>query len=239
MRDLSSLLAAVAAAVALSAAAPALGGPAGAAPSAPDSAAGDCAEAVARKVQQRYERVDDLSARFEQTTQVASFGAESTAGSEHASGVVVLAKPGRMRWSYEKPEPSLVVSDGHTVWLFDPQKREAQRFPNAESFLSGAAIQFLLGKGQLLDTFRVSAQRCDHDGVLLDLAPREPATYERLQLLADPATGEIRETAVFDLVGNATRVSFSHVELNRHPPASLFRFEPPSGVQVIELPENP
>ena len=234
MRALRALLAAVAA-VAFAGAPPALGASAG--DSASASEAG-CAAAVARKVQQRYERVQDLSARFEQTTQLASFGTDAAAGSERSSGEVVLAKPGRMRWAYEKPQPSLVVGDGHTVWLFDPQKREAQRFPDAESFLSGAAIQFLLGKGRLLETFRVSALRCDPDGALLELVPREPATYERLQLLADPASGEIRETAVFDLVGNVTRVSFSHLEVNRHPPMSLFRFEPPPDVQVIELPPS-
>jgi len=234
MRLLGVLLAGLALA-ASAAAPPARGGPAAEAPPARPA---DCAEAVARKVQQRYERVDDLSARFKQTTQLASFGTEAAADSDRSSGEVVLAKPGRMRWSYEKPEPSLVVSDGHTVWLFDPAKREAQRFPNAESFLSGAAIQFLLGKGRLLETFRVSALRCGPGGALLDLVPRQPASYERLQLLADPASGEIQETAVFDLVGNVTRVSFSRVEVNRHPPASLFQFEPPPGVQVIELPPS-
>ncbi len=237
MRARRTLLAA-AAAVALAAALPALGGPPADAPAGSSDGAAGCAEAVARKVQQRYDRVEDLSARFEQTTRVASFGSDA-AGSERSSGQVVFAKPGRMRWSYEKPEPSLVVSDGHTVWLFDPQKREAQRFPNAETFLSGAAIQFLLGKGRLLETFRVGAERCGPDEALLDLVPREPATYERLQLLADPASGEIRETAVFDLVGNVTRVSFSQVETNRHPPASLFRFQPPPGVQILELPPSP
>jgi len=55
-------------------------------------------------------------------------------------GRVVFAKPGRMRWVYESPEPSLVVSDGETLWIYDPAAREAQRLPVTQGYLTGAAL---------------------------------------------------------------------------------------------------
>jgi outer membrane lipoprotein carrier protein len=141
-----------------------------------------------------------------------------------------------MRWSYESPEPSLVVSDGRTLWIFDPAAQEVQVLPVDEGFLSGAAIQFLLGQGRILDAFAVESPDCAADPVRLVLVPREPATYERLELLVDRSGGDIRQTEVFDLFGNRTRVAFEEVRTNTSPPAALFQFQPPPGARVLEVP---
>ncbi len=192
-----------------------------------------CAESVAARVQAHYEGVRDLEARFAQETRSVAFGAAG--GNERASGEVVFAKPGRMRWAYTRPEASLVVSDGHTLWIHDPAAREVQVLPVEQGFLSGAAIQFLLGAGQLLESFEVSSDDCAADPVVLVLRPRADATYEHLELAVDPASGAVRRTVVVDLFGNRTEVTFEDVRTNQDPPASLFRFEPPEGTKVLRL----
>jgi outer membrane lipoprotein carrier protein len=209
-----------------------------AAASAQEPAAPDCAEQVALRVQRHYDAVRDLSADFTQTSSVASLGGRE--GEQlHASGKVVFAKPGRMRWSYEKPEPSLVITDGRNLWTYEPGRREAQHVTAAEGFLSGAAIQFLLGEGQIVDAFRVSADDCSGERVVLRLEPREPTSYERLGLEVDAQKGLIHSTEVVDLFGNATRVALSNVRINTDPSSALFTFEAPEGVRVIEIPTAP
>ena len=200
----------------------------------PAAEAPACGPAVAARVQERYDAVRDLSARFTQESLHVAFGG---AGSEEqASGAVVFAKPGRMRWEYEKPEPSLVVSDGETLWLYDPAAREAQRLPVDRGFLSAAAIQFLLGDGRLVETFEVRAVRCGEEEAQLELLPREEATYERIELVVEVASGWIRETRVHDLFGNQTRVRFEDLVANQDVPAERFRFEPPTDARVLTLP---
>jgi outer membrane lipoprotein carrier protein len=132
-----------------------------------------------------------------------------------------------------------VVSDGKTLWIYDPVAKEVQVLSVGAGFLSGAAIQFLLGEGKLLETFRVTGKGCEGDPVTLVLHPREPATYERLELAVESASGEIRETEVIDLFGNRTQVVFEGMSTNQDPPATLFRFEPPEGVRVLELAPAP
>lgn len=215
--------------------------PAGGAEGAPPpSAAADtatdraCLERVARRVQQRYESIDSLRAGFEQTTQVASLGS-SQASRETASGSVVLAKPGKMRWSYEEPEPSLVVSDGETVWTYDPRINEVQKFPVGEGVLEGAAVQFLLGEGDILEQFEVSGGACGEDPAQLVLRPREPASYQRLEIEADPESGQVRATTVADLIGNVTRIRFHDVETGIQLDKGTFELKPPPGASVIEM----
>lgn len=203
--------------------------------------AGSCALRVAGRVQAYYESVQDLSARFRQTTQSVTLGSGS-GGTLEATGKVVFAKPGRMRWAYETPEPSLVVSDGATLWLYDPGTEEAQRMRVTGDFLSGAAIQFLLGEGDLEREFEISSADCREPAsddaparVGLELLPRAPAHYEKLHLVVDPASGRVLETTVVDLFGNRTRVELREVEVDRRPEPGVFRFDPPEGVRVIDL----
>jgi outer membrane lipoprotein carrier protein len=37
-----------------------------------------------------------------------------------AKGKIAYRKPGQMRWEYAAPNEQLLVTDGTTVWLFDP-----------------------------------------------------------------------------------------------------------------------
>jgi outer membrane lipoprotein carrier protein len=201
------------------------------------ASAGACATAVAERVQQRYDAVRDLRARFVQRTTSVAFGNTPGAAME-SGGEVVFAKPGRMRWSYERPEPSLVVSDGETIWIHDPVAREAQELPLGPEFLSGAAIQFLLGDGRLADEFSIEARGCGEPEVQLLLTPRRDSSYERLELRADAKTGEIRSTVVVDVLGNRTEVELSELRANTKPPAGLFRFEPPEGTRVLSVPPS-
>jgi outer membrane lipoprotein carrier protein len=111
----------------LGAAGPAAAPPGGAAPA--DAATQACTARAVEKIQHRYESVRDLSADFVQTTRSVALGA---AGASTASrGSVVFAKPGKMRWQYDAPEPSLVVSDGKWLWIFDPAHRRCRNSPSA------------------------------------------------------------------------------------------------------------
>jgi outer membrane lipoprotein carrier protein len=198
-----------------------------------------CAEAIADRVQHRYEAVKDLSAAFDQTTRVATLGSGAAAEPVEAKGTVVFAKPGRMRWAYAAPEESLVVSDGETLWIYDPAAKEVQRLAAGGGFLSGVAVQFLVGEGNLRRDFRVSARDCAAPDVTLTLVPKQDATYEKIELTAARESGEVRETRIFDLVGNVTTIRLHDLRTNLVPAASTFAFDPPAGVAVIELPESP
>ncbi len=197
-----------------------------------------CAEQVALRVQSHYDGVRDLDAEFSQSTRSVVLG--SVPGEEtSARGRVVFAKPGRMRWAYESPEPSLVVSDGETLWIYDPAAKEVQVLSVDAGFLSGTAIQFLLGEGEILESFSVDAESCEGEEVSLGLRPKQSSSYERMELRVYKASGAIRATAVVDLFGNRTDVVFEKVQRNQGPSDALFRFEPAEDDRVLTLPGVP
>lgn len=196
-----------------------------------------CASGAVGAMQRRYENMKDLSADFVQESRsVALGGPGQTSRSE---GHVVFAKPGRMRWTYTSPEESLVVSDGESLWIYDPAAGEAQKLPVGDGALSAAGVQFLLGEGDVLTQFAIVELACDAERAWLELIPREPAAYEKLRVTLNPRSGDMRETEVTDVFGNVTRVSFENMRVDTSPGAQVFQFEAPDGVEVIELQAPP
>ena len=205
-----------------------------------ESACGEGAGlAAAHRIQARYDEIRDLAGRFTQTNESSTFGGEPLMSPEQKTGGVVFAKPGKMRWTYEAPERSVVVSNGNTLWLYDVEGRTVTQLAVTAGFLSGAALQFLLGDGKILESFEVRAAACSAGRITLDLLPKAESTYERLGLLADAETGEILATSVLDLFGNLTMIEFADVVVNRDPDRALFEFEAPEGVEVIEYDGSP
>ncbi len=194
------------------------------------SPAADCTALALARVQARYADVADLAARFEQQSVSAAFP-----DAQLSSGTVEFAKPTRMRWRYEKPAPSLIVSDGSELWIVEPAAKQVQVLPVNEEFLSGTALQFLLGAATIEETFDARALSCEKGEALLRLLPRKAAHYEYLELVVELASGVLRETRVADLFGGRTRVRFEALRTNLAPPAARFRYTPAADERVLRL----
>ena len=92
-------------------------------------------------IQSRWERVQSVRARFEQRSRVAALGSD-----EVSQGSVLVARPGRMRWEYEAPQPSVIVVDGDAVRIYSPADEQLQIAPLTREMLSPTALGFLLGE---------------------------------------------------------------------------------------------
>ena len=208
-----------------------------------NAAQSDCppgtGERTAKLIQTRYEGIRDIHANFVQTNESATFAGQPLMRPEPKSGRVIFAKPGKMRWSYVSPEPSFVVSDGQILWIYDVTGESITRLEVTKGFLSGAALQFLLGDGQILESFEVEATACDGERITLDLVPRAEATYERLGMVADRNSGDIVATSVLDVFGNLTEIRFSDIRINLDPNPETFELEIPDGVEVIDYAGSP
>jgi len=199
----------------------------------------NCARELTHRVQAWADALSGFEADFEQVSHPVAFGGGPPPPPTTSKGRVFLARPGRMRWNYEEPVASQVVSDGRDLWIYDPASKEVQHLEATRGFLDAAALEFLMGEGRLAETFEVLAPRCEGDEVEIELVPRADAGYERLGLRVRPGTGEVVATTLVDLLGNRTQVRFEQAQSDRVPAASHFRFEVPDGVEVIKMRSSP
>jgi outer membrane lipoprotein carrier protein len=189
---------------------------------------------VLEKMQKFYERTQDFKAEFRQTRTEKAFERKQI-----FDGTVRFKKPGKMRWDYRTPEKKLFVSDGKTLWLYEPEDNQAFKQSLSESALP-VAVTFLFGQGKLTKEFEVSAatdtgDAVDPADVSVKLSPKAPtAQYKFIVLEIDPKDFHVKQSFVHDTQGNINQVTFSKVELNTKQADSLFSWSPPPGTKIIK-----
>jgi outer membrane lipoprotein carrier protein len=188
---------------------------------------------VVDRVQKKYDAATDFRARFGQTLTNVAFGRKTSLGGE-----VLFKKPGRMRWNYTQPETKSYVADGSTLWLYEPEDKQAFKQDLKSSQLP-AALAFLTGQGSLTAEFDVTmAGQTPYGGpadYVLSLAPKQPqAQVKSILFVVDPSTFNVRESVITDAQGNVNDMLFSDIRVNVGIPDATFRFSPPAGTRVID-----
>lgn len=193
----------------------------------------ESAAAVVARVQKYYDATRDLRARFEQ-----QMDSPSRAPSK-ASGEVWLKKPGKMRWDYARPEKKLMVSDGSTLWVYEPEDEQAYKQDLKGNALP-AQVSFLLGEGRLDKEFDASFTKLDGlggDEVALKLVPKTgTAAYRYLVFVVDGKSGQVKQTLIYDQQGGTNRLSFVEVQQNKGVSDDKFKFAPPAGTHILKPP---
>ena len=190
-------------------------------------------KAVVSEVQKRYDGASDFRSRFSQTLTSVAMGRKTS-----SSGEVAFKKPGRMRWDYEKPERAMYVTDGNTLWLYEPDDQQAFKQALSASQLP-AALAFLTGKGKLANEFDITlvakSPYAAPGDYVLSLSPKvaEPQV-KSLLFIVDPKTFDVRESVITDGQGNVNDLTFADIRTNSRVPDSEFRWSPPSGIRVID-----
>jgi outer membrane lipoprotein carrier protein len=208
-------------------------------PGAPPPAAAAAATArlplkdVVDKIQKRYDGAKDFRARFTQTLTNAAFGRKTS-----SSGEVLLKKPGRMRWNYTSPEPKMYLADGATLWLYEPEDKQAFKQDLKSSQLP-AALAFLTGTGKLSAEFDISFAKAAAYGspsdYVLALSPKAAqAQVKSILFVVDPTTFDVRETVIHDPQGNVNDLTFSDLRFNTALPDATFKWSPPAGVRLVD-----
>lgn len=174
-----------------------------------------------------YERVDSLSATFQQV-QLATNGDVL----QKSSGVFLLSRPDRFRWVYKKPYKQIIVSDGETFSFYDVGLSQVT-IRDVNKSLRATPAQLLAGGANLDKLFKITTAGT-HDGLTwIELVPRaEHSDFRAIRLGFDhhvPAVMVLK-----DQLGQTTRITFSNVEINPSIPDERFQLEIPDDVTVVD-----
>lgn len=151
---------------------------------------------------------------------------------EASSGHVALSAPRLFRWEYLKPFPQLIVADGKTVWVYDPDLRQVTKRPQGVEE-QNSPLTALIDPAKLDKDFIVK-ELPDEDGAQwLQLTPRDgnEASFQSARL-GFTGQGLVRMRVV-DALGQRTDISFQGWKRNPKFAHDTFRYEPPKGVDVV------
>ena len=183
-----------------------------------------------KKLQDKYSTVKTMSARFVQNSHLAALDT-----SELSQGSLLFSKPGKMRWSYEQPETQEFISNGETLWFYQPADNQVlvDRFKN--SFQSDLPVSFLLGIGDLNKQFSLKGSCKSDAGIVLQLAPKKSQDdLQTIKILVDDKEFLPLGAELFDVAGNKNSFLFSQLSTNKAIQDSTFNPKFPKGTDIID-----
>ncbi len=151
------------------------------------------------------------------------------------SGVLLLRRPGRMRWTYTDPDGKLFILDGRDGYFYSPGQSEAQKVSEKKLDDLRSPLRFLLGHTDLEKELSGLTMTPESNGEFV-LAGVPKGMEQRVSALKLTVTvdGIIRQMTIQETDGVTNSFDFSGEQGNVPAPASAFAFVPPPGVHVVE-----
>lgn len=150
---------------------------------------------------------------------------------QESAGIMAFSRPGKFRWSYEKPYQQLLVSDGVKLWSYD-KDLEQVTIKKLGAALGSSPVAILAGNSDIEKSFTLSEPGTVDGLEIVDAIPKDKdSTFARVRIgFADkqPRLMEVR-----DNFGQVTTLVFSSFERNPSLSNGMFSFTPPKGVDVV------
>ena len=144
-----------------------------------------------------------------------------------------LKRPSGFYWETLTPFPQLIVTDGSTLWNYEPDLEQVviEDWKTEDGELTA---QLLNGEtDQLVEDYSLLLSADGPDFTEFDLLPKDPnSVYSRVRLSF--AAQKLDSIFVESTNGQNTVWRFNNVLSNITLDESLFTFTPPAGVEVIE-----
>jgi outer membrane lipoprotein carrier protein len=151
---------------------------------------------------------------------------------ESASGTFAFARPGKFRWTYDKPHKQVLVGDGSRLWIHDPDLNQVT-VKRMEGAISSTPAALLAGKDDITTLFTLKDAGSADGLAWVEASPKAQDTgFERVRLGLKGKSLAAME--LHDQLGGRTRLTFVDMKANATVPPQSFVFTPPQGADVIE-----
>jgi len=150
---------------------------------------------------------------------------------ENSTGRVALSAPRLFRWEYVKPYPQLIVADGKTVWVHDPDLQQVSKRPQGVEE-ANSPLAILLDPSRLDRDFAVKDAGKTAGVEWLQLTPKQAEAPFKTAKLGF-SKGTLAQMEYVDATGQRTKISFSGWKRNPGFAKSTFVYTPGKGVDVI------
>jgi outer membrane lipoprotein carrier protein len=150
------------------------------------------------------------------------------------TGILMLRKPGRMRWDYSQPKGKLFVSDGKFLWLYTPEENRAEKMKLKESEDMRAPLAFLLGKLDFDKEFNNLQARPEGGSTRITADPKtDNLPYSAVEFVVTPE-GRITQVKVTGFDRSIIDFTFDQERVDPPLDAKLFQFQVPKGAELVE-----
>jgi len=170
------------------------------------------------------------------------------------AGTAYFRRPGKMRWEYERPEKDLFLVDGKTAWFYVPADHTVTRVPAKQSEDVRTPLALLAGQmkisricarveltdaekplreGDVVLRCRVRGEKQSAAGTDESESALGAGASDAVLFEIAPDSGELARLMVRQRGGVEVEFRFENWRFDPSIPETMFRFEPPPGVAIV------
>lgn len=173
------------------------------------------------------EPIQGFSAHFNQDT----FNAQQVV-QQHNEGELVAETPNAFYWKTYEPYPQEIVTDGKTLWVYDPDLQQVTVKPFDDNYARTPAMLFAGNTERIGEQFTV--EKISDNPLTFRLLPKSGQNdlFESLEMTFD--SGKPVSMTINDAMQQQSLLHFTEVALNPATPPDKFTFAIPAGVDVLK-----
>jgi len=150
---------------------------------------------------------------------------------QKASGTVQFQRPGKFRWTYDKPYEQLIVGDGEKLWIYDKDLNQVTQ-RNLDKAIGSSPAALLAGADDVDKYFSLNAIGVKKKLDWLEVKPYdENSLFEKVRM---GFRGNMLESMeLHDHFGQKTTIKFSNLQRNPRSDPELYTFTVPQGADLV------
>lgn len=186
------------------------------------------AQIQAERIDKHYNALHSLSVHFTQTY-------DGMGMHRKERGILLLKKPGKMRWTYSQPAGKLFFLDGQNAYFYSPGDTEIPRVPAKKLDDLRSPLQFLLGRTRLAkELTNLQIAPAENGSYTLSGIPKNMEKRIAAFSITATASGVIQSMRIEETDGAINNFSFSDEQPNAPATDADFTFHAPAGTHIID-----
>ena len=156
---------------------------------------------------------------------------------QQGSGKFAISKPNLVNWKTITPDETLLVSDGNTLWSYDPFIEQVSAYSLAKSIHNTPILLLTSDEPTLWQQYNViELSSVAESGSRFVIMPKDDSGQIKQLTLTFTQTKandiELSEFSFQDATGQVSQISLNKFNSTTKPDASLFTFSLPEGVRL-------
>ena len=146
-------------------------------------------------------------------------------------GTMAIQKPNKFVWNIQSPTQQVIVSDGRNLWVYNKNLKQVSVQSLKRNLSSTPALLLSASPQTITHYFNVVY----HNGWYYLTAKSSSSIFQQVRIQFNG--NRLKQMSLVDNLGHVSTLQFGELRVNPPLNAGLFRFAPPSGVDVVGKPQ--
>lgn len=144
-------------------------------------------------------------------------------------GRLAVSKPNLLYWHISEPDESLIVSDGNTLWFYDPFIEQVTLY-SIDNAINNTPVLLLVNSDlNLWQNYAIKQMSDEH---FIIQSKDENSQVKSLTLVFNKAGNSLLNFEILDATGQLSRISLSNNQALSADDKKLFQYTPAEGVAI-------